>query len=275
MAFYSQYLNIQDSAATPANTFFVDSTSVDNGNNTGWVFVNGIFVFPASLTATTALGDATVSADATFDVTGLQALSQLGNIALSTNNNISVTGLEATGSVGDATVAGASNFTLTGLEATSALGSVTTTSESDIAVTGFAALSQLGNISLVTNNNIVVTGFEATTALGSVQGKADATIVIPPASDGLEYLDIQDCIAAGLDLPFVAHVSVDSGNNVNWVISDMRALPSLVPFLNSVTVTGIGNITPTGVQAEGQVGFGLVWGLINDNQNPNWVDIPN
>ena len=57
MAFYRQYLNIQDSAATPANTFFVDNTSVDNGNNIGWVFYN--FEFEIGEASIVAAGNVT------------------------------------------------------------------------------------------------------------------------------------------------------------------------------------------------------------------------
>jgi hypothetical protein len=60
MAFYRQYLNIQDSAATPANTFFVDNTSVDSGNNTGWVFYN--FEFEIGEASIVAAGNATALA---------------------------------------------------------------------------------------------------------------------------------------------------------------------------------------------------------------------
>jgi hypothetical protein len=384
VAFYSQYLNIQDSDATPSNTFFVDSTSVDNGNNTGWVFVNGIFVFPTTNVATAQVGTPSITGDANVNiynnlqfldvqdciaaglnlpfyasgsvdsgnnqnwvlnpdaipglilatgllgtvdlstdqnlsVTGFEATSALGNITSSTNNNLAVTGLEATGTLGSVTTTSKANVSLvgqavtsalgnivtstnnnlavTGLSATSAVGSVATVSKANVSltgqtttsavgsaavaakantpVTGFEALSALGDIVTSTNNNIPVTGFQATSALGTVFAKADATIIIPSTSGSLQFLDIEDCIAAGPVLPFIARASVDSGNNTNWDISIMNPLPFMTAFLNGVTTTGKANTNITGLQANAQLGFGLVWGLINDNQNPNWVEIPN
>jgi hypothetical protein len=54
-------------------------------------------------------------------------------------------------------------------------------------------------------------------------------------------------------------------------------------FVSGVTATGqVGttttlvdcNVFPIGVQAAAQVRTPLVWSIINDNQTPNWVQIP-
>jgi len=93
MAFYRQYLNIQDSAATPANTFFVDNTSVDSGNNTGWVFYNFEFelgeasVVAAGSAAATGskitFGDAAIVADGDTAGDAIRLRAVYGDIASS------------------------------------------------------------------------------------------------------------------------------------------------------------------------------------------------
>jgi hypothetical protein len=161
MAFYRQYLNIQDSAATPANTFFVDSTSVDNGNNTGWVFVNGIFVFPTTNVATAQLGTP------------------------------------------------------------------------------------------------------------SIAGNADVDIY----NSNLKFLDVRDCIAAGLNLPFYASGSIDSGNNQNWVLNP-DAIPGTIQTTGVIgTVDFVGNNTleVTGIQTTGEVG--TVIASANANATVTGLDI--
>jgi hypothetical protein len=276
MAFYSQYLNIQDSNASPSNTFFVDSTSVDNGNNTGWVFVNGVFVFPTTNVATAQLGTPSITGDAVLNIVNLPLMTGfVGSVTLEINNDIDVTGLVATSALGLISISINSNVGVTGFAATSALGSVTVTNAISVFPNGLEAVSALGLLSTQTDNYIDVTGLQGTTALGTVDPTAAAVIVIPSQSSSLLFLDIRDCIAAGPVLPFVARASVDSGNNVNWDINFMQPLPGMGAFLGVVAVTGKGNVPVIGLQANAQLGFGLVWGLINEAQNPNWVDIPN
>jgi hypothetical protein len=317
MAFYSQYLNIQDSNATPSNTFFVDGTSVNNGNNTGWVFVNGLFVFAGGTQATAAVGTPSVTGDANvnvynnlqfldvqdciaaganlpFYVSGavdsgnnvdwvlnpdaipglILATGFVGTVDFSTNNNIDVTGLEATSALGSVTLNTNNNIDVTGLSATGSVGSVTISGIGNVYPAGLEAVSALGLVDTQTDNYIDVTGLQGTTALGTVDPTAAAVIIIPSQSSPLLFLDIQDCIAAGPSLPFIARASVDSGDNVNWDINPMVPLVPMIGELGIVVVAGKGNITVTGLQANAQLGFGLVWGLINDAQNPNWVDIP-
>ena len=43
--------------------------------------------------------------------------------------------------------------------------------------------------------------------------------------------------------------------------------------LGTVTTQSDANVSVTGVAATGNVGSVLVWGEIDDNQNPNWQDI--
>jgi len=39
------------------------------------------------------------------------------------------------------------------------------------------------------------------------------------------------------------------------------------------SVVGSSNVVPVGVQASGIITSVLVWGVINDNQNPDWVPV--
>jgi hypothetical protein len=43
--------------------------------------------------------------------------------------------------------------------------------------------------------------------------------------------------------------------------------------LGSVVVTGRANVFPTGVQGNGYVTSVLVWGIIDENQTPDWVPV--
>jgi hypothetical protein len=144
MSFYSQYLNIQDSNATPGSTFFVDDTSVDSGNNTGWVFVDGLFVFVSGNQATTAVGTPSVAGDTDVGVIGFGVLSALGLVDIQTDNYIDVTGLQSVTSLGSVVVtAGATNL-VTGFGMTSGLGTVLISGSSDIILTGLQANAQVG-----------------------------------------------------------------------------------------------------------------------------------
>jgi hypothetical protein len=43
--------------------------------------------------------------------------------------------------------------------------------------------------------------------------------------------------------------------------------------VGTATVVGSSNVFPIGVQAVGSITSALVWGVINDNQTPNWTPI--
>jgi hypothetical protein len=42
----------------------------------------------------------------------------------------------------------------------------------------------------------------------------------------------------------------------------------------SVLISGKATVTVTGVQASGGMSNVLVWGIIDDSQTPNWIEIP-
>ena len=49
--------------------------------------------------------------------------------------------------------------------------------------------------------------------------------------------------------------------------------PEIVGQVGVVAVEPDTNVEPTGVVGTGQIGFALVWSLIDDAQTPNWGNI--
>jgi hypothetical protein len=253
MAFYGTYLNIQDSNATPGSTFLADNTCVDNGNNLGWTFNDGPFLYVDGFSATSSLGTTTVTAEVDIAATGVFATAEAGNLVVSGKAAETVTGVSATAPVGTATASAGADVSVTGEFATATSGSVTVTSSAAVIPTGVEAIGQLGTVLIYENEVIDAIGVSATAQEGDAAVTADANVYI---FNNHQYLDISDCIATGEGIPFLASGSVDSGNNVNWVIETVEiGLVQGVGGVNAPTISGMANVIPTGIEATGALGL--------------------
>jgi hypothetical protein len=98
---------------------------------------------------------------------------------------------------------------------------------------------------------VTVTGLQAVGSIGdvSVAGKA--------------VIDVTGLV--GTTFVGTATVAANSTASVTGV--------QATGFIGNVNVSGKALVTVTGVSATGIVAQVLVWGLIDDNQNPNWVQI--
>ena len=112
-----------------------------------------------SLTATGAVGSATITGDANVSVTGVAGTSALGNL-FTTNM-----GVTSTGAVGSATITGDANVSVTGVAGTSALGSYFTTNDM---VTMTASVNSATAVT-IGNANVSVTGVSATGLITAVE----------------------------------------------------------------------------------------------------------
>ena len=114
---------------------------------------------PFSLTATGAVGSATITGNANVSVTGVAGTSALGNL-FTTNM-----GVTSTGAVGSATITGNANVSVTGVAGTTTLGSFFTT---NTMVTMTASVNS-ASTAVTGNANVTVTGVSATGEIGILQ----------------------------------------------------------------------------------------------------------
>ena len=114
---------------------------------------------PFSLTATGAVGSATITGNANVSVTGVAGTSALGNL-FTTNM-----GVTSTGAVGSATITGNANVTVTGVVGTTTLGSFFTT---NTMVTMTASVNS-ASTAITGNANVTVTGVSATGEIGELE----------------------------------------------------------------------------------------------------------
>ena len=111
------------------------------------------------VTATGAVGSATITGNANVSVTGVAGTSALGNL-FTTNM-----GVTSTGAVGSATITGNANVSVTGVAGTTTLGSFFTT---NTMVTMTASVNS-ASTAVTGNANVTVTGVSATGEIGILQ----------------------------------------------------------------------------------------------------------
>ena len=103
-------------------------------------------------------------------VTGVSATGAVGSATVQAKANVSVTGVSATGGVGSVTVEAAGQVSVTGVSATGAVGSVTVGEGSGVSVaTGsLRVIASVGVAQAIGEISVPVTGVEATGAVGQV-----------------------------------------------------------------------------------------------------------
>ena len=134
------------------------------------------------------------------------------------------------------------------------LGTATTTSVNNISVSGLASTSALGTATLSTNNNIPTdTDFDS--PMLGVLGT-----LIPVSNNNLSVSGFGTTSALGTS-------TTSTVNNV--FVTGV----SCTSALGTVTTVCKANISLELGQAEGLVGFPLIWSLIDDSQTPNWEEV--
>jgi len=119
-----------------------------------------------------------VIADANVSVTGLAGTTGLGTVAVSADAITSVTGEAGTTTLGSVSVIEGSgvSFSVTGVSATGILGDETVTADANAYPTGVAGTTGLGTADVVGDAIVSVTGVEGTSAVGTVQIKFDVEV---------------------------------------------------------------------------------------------------
>jgi len=169
-----------------------------------------------------------------------------GSISVDPNDDVGV------GQIGTVQVVTIFKVPVTGVEANASLGSVLIKATSTTALTSVSAEGVIGTATTAVNKIVPVSGVVASGTVGSVivSGKAATTVTGLQASALLN--------------------SVDARVIKNVLVSGVTATGQV----GTLTTVANCNVFPIGVQAAARVKSTLVWSVINDNQTPNWVQIP-
>ena len=227
-------------------------------------------------------------------VSGVSSTGSVGSVTLITSQNVPSTGIAGTGTVGSVSIIGdAPNISVTGSEATTAVGTADARIVAFAAVTGVAATGGVGSISAVTDQNISVTGVSATSGVGSITQTGTAVVNPTGVSATGEVNHVRFDISVFFEgwgrgtwgeeawgEPFafpagtasVGTVSVtinvnipttglEATSSVGSVGVQVNVQPDITGLaatggVGDVTVTGIGNVYPTGVSADALTPFG-------------------
>ena len=123
--------------------------------------------------------------------------------------------------------------------------------------------------------NISVTGLEGTSALGTVTPEAQAVVTIPDtlvATLG----NVSVLVDAEATVIITTGVAATGAVGTTTTQTDNRfTAPTLfaTTFVGSATVDGEANISLIGVSATGELSNVNVWGLIDEDQTPNWEEV--
>ena len=241
--------------------------------------------------ATGQTGDEFVIGTAVIIEDGVEGLGQTGDLTVFVTFVVLVNGVEATGEIGDEFVIGTAVVIEDGVEGTGAVGNVTASAEGKhIETAGVAATGQIGTVQALS-----VTGVQGTTELGTVFISAGVRIYADgneaTGELGEEFVVTDQVIAVGTVFGICVEGSVTTGIIANVDVTGVEATAELgtVTQRSTYPVTGVAatgqlgtvtvkvTYTVTGVSATGRVGSQSpapnVWGLINTNQDPNWIQI--
>ena len=118
-----------------------------------------------------------------------------------------------------------------------------------VEVTGVSSTGAVGTVSFSTQQNISVTGVQGTTALGTTVAIGAANVTLTGVSA-------------------TAALGTATTRTVNSVpVTGVQG----VTALGSASVTADSNVYLTGVSATALTREPLVWGLVNTEQDPNWL----
>jgi hypothetical protein len=160
------------------------------------------------------------------------------------------------GGAGALTITGANTFT--NITNSVQPASVLFTSGTTTTFTNFSLSGTAGN--LITIGSV--------TAASHTLSKASGTV-------SADYLSISQSNATGGAAWYAGANSTDGGSNSGWIFAASTTLTgvSATVTLGNLTISPRARVYPSGVYAIGVVQAPLVWGVINDNQIPNWVAV--
>jgi len=210
---------------------------------------------------------------AVFEVTGVGATGSVGTLQSVTGTaNVELVGVQGTTELG--TVQPTSAVRVTGVSGTGAISSVIVDADAIVVEDGVVGTGQIGTVEFRITGRVFPQGVQGTGQIGQADAVA-ASVVVEDGTTGFGLLGTPAITGdANVDSYFytpsiranLGSVNVVSGYRVNGV----QATGSI----GTVTVSIPKSVTVTGVSATGRVQTALVWGNINDNQDPNWRVIP-
>lgn len=228
-------------------------------------------------------------------VTGVGGNALLGTVVAGIVAVFEVTGVGATGSVGTLqSVTGTANVELVGVQGTTELGTVQPTSA--VRVTGVSGTGEISSVIVDADAIVVEDGVEGTGQLGTVEFRITGQ-VFPQGVQGEGQIGQADAVAAsvvveegdvGFGLLGTPTIRGDANVDSYFFTPSIRANLGSVNVVSGYRVNGVQaaasvgsvlvrinkQVTVTGVSAIGRVQTPLVWGNINDNQDPDWRVIP-
>lgn len=232
------------------------------------------------------------SVNADVPVTGVTGTTGLSSVTVGISVELA-SGFTATASVGDVTVIGNSRLELTSVTGVLILGvSFITTSNAPFILTA-PMYAFLGNVEATGTANVVVTGVSGAGEVGTVDAKSlifvDVTDVSGVGAVGtvdvtggtfIEASGLQASGSVGSTTFTISGNVSPSGNemvgsigtvsvSLGYRVTGVEATASVGTVLVSIPKI----VSVTGVSATGSVQTPLVWGIINDNQTPNWAEI--
>ena len=230
---------------------------------------------------TSSLGSLTLTGDCNITLTGVSTTSTTGTGVATGGQSLTATGQQITSALGTETVVGSSAHTLTGIGMTLSVGDETAlgvpqsgwnrganadtgeeigwndnlwnTLQSSYALTGASATSTVGQAVGTTDFNIVPTGLGTTSTVGQVGGFAEAGTLPLTASIGTFSISGDST----LTVVAASEPEMDALTGTASVEIGKTAFPSgnaITSSLGSLTVTGTGVISPTGVNLTGSIG---------------------
>ena len=123
--------------------------------------------------------------------------------------------------------------------------------------------------------NISVTGLEGTSALGTVTPEAQAVVTIPDTlvatlGNVTVLVDAEATVIITTGVAATGAVGTTTTQTVNRF-----PVPgfNIVSSLGAITTDAEANISLTGVSATGELSNVNVWGLIDEDQTPNWQEV--
>lgn len=249
----------------------------------------GITPFSAAPFASQGIVNADVS------VSGVGGTGFIGTVVAGIVAVFEVNGVGATGSVGTLqSVTGTANVELVGVQGTGELGTVQPTSA--VRVTGVAGTGEVSSVIVDADAIVIEDGVVGTGQIGTVEFRITGQ-VFPQGARAEGQIGQADAVAASVVVEDgtvgygeLASVGVTGDANVDsyFYTPSIRAYVNSVNVVSGYRVDGVQatasvgqvtvsipkSVTVTGVSATGRVQTALVWGNINDNQDPNWRVIP-
>jgi len=155
-----------------------------NPNNIALTNPIEVRIAAIGVSATCAVGTASVTGGATATATGVAATAAIGTTTHTGTALKAVTGVAATAAIGTVSVAGSSLTAVAGVATTAAIGTTTQTGTALTAVAGVATAAAIGTTTHTGSALINSAGVAAVSAVGEVLAEGDPVAEITWSDDG-------------------------------------------------------------------------------------------